>query len=117
MTTEALLYRQSNKIDTSYKPQLASTYHQLLVSRINDFNLGLDDDHEAGIKVFNGGQSLQFHLTGLMHADPSLISFSGATIQGSPIEIIQHISQVNIILVKLPRLEADKPKIVFEYTR
>ena len=117
MTNEVLHHPESPNAEATNNFHLASLYHQLLVKRFNQFNLALDDNHETGIKVFNGGQNLQFHLTGIMHADPSLISFQGVTVQGSPIEVLQHVSQVNIILVTLPRLNMDKPKQVFEFTQ
>jgi hypothetical protein len=42
--------------------------------------------------------------------NPSLISFQGRTDDGQPVELIQHVSQISILLMKLKRPDPSKPK-------
>ena len=70
----------------------------------------MDDEHEVGVRLVNFGQTIVFHLEGLGWSNPSLISFRGKTDAGEPVELIQHVSQINIFLMKLPRKDPSKPK-------
>jgi hypothetical protein len=51
-----------------------------------------------------------FHLHNMGYWNPSLISFSGTTENGEPVELIQHISQISLLLMKLPRTNPSEPK-------
>jgi hypothetical protein len=51
------------------------------------------------------------------YADPFLISFTGETDAGEPIELIQHVSQISILLTTVPRLHPEKPKGEFRMKR
>ena len=51
------------------------------------------------------------------YADPSLISFSGETDAGEPLEVIQHVSQLSLVLTTLPRLHPEQPKADFRFER
>ena len=51
------------------------------------------------------------------YADPSLISFSGETDAGESLEVIQHVSQLSLVLTTLPRLHPEQPKADFRFER
>jgi hypothetical protein len=63
----------------------------------------LDNEHEVGVRVVNFGQTVVFSLEDMRYCDPSLISFIGRTQEGQPVELIQHVNQISILLMKLPR--------------
>ncbi len=90
---------------------LASEFYKKLALWISDFDKGLDGRHEVGVRLVSFGQTLVFHLTDMTYWDPSLISFVGITDDGEPVELIQHISQISILLMKLPRLDTSCPKV------
>ncbi|MFA4911232.1 MAG: DUF6173 family protein [Desulfobacteria bacterium] len=98
------------KIQTPTDPNLASEFHKRLVEWINDFDKSLDQDHEVGVRLVNFGQSVTFHLRDIGYWNPSLISFSGYTEQGEPVELIQHVSQISILLLKVKRQDTSQPK-------
>lgn len=89
---------------------VASEFAEHLRKRINDFDFSLDKNHEVGVRLVSFGQSVVFHLNMLGYADPSLIWFSGKTEGGDPVELIQHVSQISVLLMKLPRLHPEIPK-------
>lgn len=89
---------------------LASEFHKRLVEWINDFDKSLDQDHEVGVRLVNFGQAVTFHLRDVGYWNPSLISFSGYTEQGEPVELIQHVSQISILLLKVKRQDPSEPK-------
>jgi len=89
---------------------LASEFHNRLTDWIQHFDDGLDNEHEVGVRLVTFGQALTFHLDRLGYWNPSLISFCGTTEQGEPVELIQHVSQISILLLKMKRPDPTKPK-------
>jgi hypothetical protein len=94
---------------------LATQFYDYLVEWINDFDSKLDQAHEVGVRLVNFGQSITFHLEAMGAQNPSLISFSGKLQDGSPVELIQHVTQISILLMKVPRLNPDEPKVKFGF--
>ena len=88
----------------------ASGFHKRLVQWINDFHRLLDDEYEAGASLTTFGQSVTFHIENIGYWNPALISFEGLTEEGNPVELIQHINQISILLVKLKRKKLEEPK-------
>jgi len=88
----------------------ASDFYERLVEWINDFDSGLDHEHEVGVRLVSFGQTVIFHLEDIGYDDPSLITFYGHTEQGDPVELIQHVSQISILLMQMKRADPTQPK-------
>ena len=88
----------------------ASKFYEHLVNWIRDFDSKLDNEHEVGVRLVNFGQTVVFSLEDMRYCDPSLISFIGHTQEGQPVELIQHVNQISILLMKLPRQYPAEPK-------
>ncbi|MGB3515567.1 MAG: DUF6173 family protein [Elainellaceae cyanobacterium] len=99
-----------NPLITHAESNYASEFHKRLVKWINDFDASLDNEHEVGIRLVSFGQTVTFHLQDLGYWNPSLILFSGTIESGAPVELIQHVSQISILLMKMERKDPDKPK-------
>lgn len=91
-------------------PNLASEFHKRLTTWINDFNRELDDEYEVGVQLVSFGEKVTFHIKNIGYWNPSLISFSGITDEGAPVELIQHVTQISILLMKMERTEPENPK-------
>ena len=89
----------------------AEAFHRRLRAWISDFDRSLDDAHEVGIRLVSFGQTIVFHLETMGYWNPSLISFSGHTEDGNPVELIQHVSQISILLTRVPRQDTSTPKM------
>jgi hypothetical protein len=63
------------------------------------------------------GESLAaiFHLQDMGHWNPSLLFFIGVTDDGNPVRLIQHVSQISVLLMKLPRKAPSKSKQPFGF--
>lgn len=99
-----------NPLVSSIEENRASAFHDRLATWISRFEGELDDSQEVGVRLVSFGQTLVFHLDGIGYWNPSLIRFSGTTNQGQPVELIQHVSQISILLMRLPRLDPSKPR-------
>lgn len=94
----------------AYDNGYASIFYKQLVKRIKKFDNSIDDDYEVGVKLVAYGNSFQFYLTGLGYQNPYIIIFKGVLDDGSPIELLQHVSQINFVLIKLKKQLPEKPK-------
>lgn len=56
------------------------------------------------------GETIVFRISDIGFWNPSLITFSGNTDNGRPVHLIQHVSQISVLIVKLPRKDLSKPK-------
>ena len=89
---------------------LADEFHRRLMEWINDFHRSLDNNHEVGARLVTFGQSVTFHIDDIGYWNPSLISFKGKNENGDPVKLIQHVSQISVLLVALKRENMDQPK-------
>lgn len=104
------LAREVSRLMPRPDQNLASEFYKRLVEWINDFDKDLDSKYEVGVRLVNFGQTFTFHLSNLGYYNPSLISFSGVTDSGEHVKLIQHVSQISILLMKMKRKNPDEPK-------
>jgi hypothetical protein len=99
-----------NPLVVAAEANMASEFHKRLMRWINDFEATLDQAHEVGVRLVSFGQSVIFHLRNICFWNPSLIRFDGIMEDGSPVQLIQHVTQISVLLTKLPRKDPSKPK-------
>jgi hypothetical protein len=88
----------------------AEGFVKRIVGEIRAFESSLDPAHEVGIRLVSFGQALTFHVKHVGFIEPSLITFRGRTDAQEPVQLIQHVSQISFLLMKVKRLEPEKPK-------
>ncbi|WP_073523138.1 DUF6173 family protein [Pseudomonas fluorescens] len=91
-------------------PNSASEFYWRLIEMVNDFHRELDDEYEVGGQLVSFGREVTFSFTGIGYFNPSLIRFYGEKADGSPIELIQHVTQISVMLVKQKRSHPEAPK-------
>jgi hypothetical protein len=99
-----------SRIELPVNPNLASEFYRRLADWIQRFDDSLDEEHEVGVRLVSFGQSVTFHLQDMSYWNPSLISFKGVTQEGDPVELIQHVSQISILLLTMRRSDPRQPK-------
>ncbi len=82
-----------------------------LKSELETFEAKLDDDHEIAIRIF-GGTSL-IHVQTIRFDPPDVLLFEGFTPEGDETLAIQHVAQLNLQLVKQPKLQAQAFRVGF----
>lgn len=88
----------------------AEGFVKRIVGEIRTFESSLDSAHEVGIRLVSFGQTLTFHVTRIGFIEPSLITFQGLTDAQEPVQLVQHVTQISFLLMKVKRLEPEKPK-------
>lgn len=103
MTSSLLTHGDHENIADLDKFHLARRYHALLTNRVETFRARIGENYEVGMRLVDPGSGVAFYLEELHHADPTLLAFCGVTLDGLPIEVVQDVSLVNVVLQPLPR--------------
>lgn len=93
-----------------HKPSKSETAVRALYNRIKQFEENLDNEHKISARLANLGSTLVMDITQIIELGPTLVSFEG-TINGEPASLIQDVSQINLLLLSVPRTDFSKPKI------
>ncbi len=88
--------------------------HERIVHQIIEFEKGLDPDHEIGGRFVAGPNSEALHIETVANWGPDMIVFLGQFPDGRKFELIQHYSQVSILLVAVPKMNEAPRRIGFE---
>ncbi|MEQ9636603.1 MAG: hypothetical protein RLW68_11045 [Devosia marina] len=82
-----------------------------LKREVERFQRGLDEEHEMGMLMAGGIGAI--HLRSIKPVDPDLFVFDGLDESQRDVRVIQHYSQVSLVLVALPKLEEQAHRIGF----
>lgn len=88
-----------------------STYRRL-IKYIGQFEMQLDHDHEIGGRFVSFGEDARFHIADVGYWNPDIITFDGFDQNGNRMKLIQHVSQLNVLLVAVRKMApaADPPR-------
>ncbi len=91
-------------------PYLASDMYRRIVALINNFEADMPDDLQAGGRLVSAG-NITFSIQDVGFWDPNMIVFYGELSDGSHVELVQHLSQLNLLLVAVKRTDdMEKPR-------
>ena len=76
-----------------------------LVAYIREFEANLDHNHELGARMVSFGTSVQFHIVDMGYWNPDIVTFDGLDEAGHRMKLIQNISQLNVLLIAMPKRE------------
>jgi len=86
--------------------------YERLAKSIIRFEKELDDETEIGARLVSFSNKDTFHIEDLGYWGPDFVIFYGSN-DGRPVELIQHISQVSVMLVALPKEKEEPRRIGF----
>lgn len=95
-------------------PDPASWMHQRLVHQILEFEKNLGPDHEVGGRFVEGPNAEVLHINNVASWAPDMIVFMGQYADGRKFELLQHYSQVSVLLVAVPKMKDEPRRIGFE---
>lgn len=82
--------------------------YERLILYINNFEKQLDGDHEVAMG-FAGGDAGVLRIEGLGYFDPDIVTFYGRDAEGARTQLVQHVSQLSVILRAAPKVIEDAP--------
>jgi hypothetical protein len=84
-----------------------------LKTYIEEFERGLDDEHEIAVRLASFGGEIIFHAERIGFSPPNVITFYGITAESDKVQLIQHVSQLSFLLKAVPKLAAKPNRIGF----
>ncbi len=87
----------------------AQAFYERLILYIVEFEKGLREDEEVGARLVSFGESMEIHIDNVGYWNPSLICFYGRDNSGREVQLVQHVSQISLLLMKVPRIADQKP--------
>ncbi|MEL7470430.1 MAG: DUF6173 family protein [Pseudomonadota bacterium] len=90
--------------------------YERLVLYIQKFEETLDSDHEVGMG-FAGSDAGMLNIQGMGFFAPDMITFYGVDPAGAKTQLVQHVSQLNVMLKAAPKLNEEPARIGFQMRR
>jgi Family of unknown function (DUF6173) len=82
--------------------------YQRLVAYIRNFEAQLNPAEEVAVG-FAGGESGVLRIEGLGYHDPDILTFYGRDEDGARMQLVQHVTQMSVILRAVPVRSPDEP--------
>ncbi|TMV10271.1 hypothetical protein FGK63_04190 [Ruegeria sediminis] len=98
---------KSMQTPTAAKSPAQWAYERLILY-IQNFEEQLDSSHEVAMG-FAGGDAGVLRIEGLGYFDPDIVTFYGRDSNGARNQLVQHVSQLNVMLRALPKPAEDEP--------
>jgi hypothetical protein len=76
--------------------------YERLILYIQNFEQQLDNEHEVAMG-FTGGDAGVMRIEGMGYFDPDMVTFYGTDTGGAKTQLVQHVSQLNVMLRALPK--------------
>ena len=84
--------------------------YERLILYIQNFEKMLDAEHEVAIGV-TGSDAGVLRIEGMGFFDPDIVTFYGADATGAKTQLVQHVSQLSVLLRALPKqAEQEAPR-------
>lgn len=82
--------------------------YERLVLYVKNFEEQLDAEHEVAMG-FAGSDAGVLRIEGMGYFDPDIVTFYGADADGAKTQLIQHVSQLNVLLRAMPKRREEEP--------
>jgi hypothetical protein len=96
-------------LEQTDRPQASGTQKRL-VELINEFEATLPNDEQAGGRLVSFGETVTFLIEKIGYYNPYLVIFHGRLPDGSSVQLIQHQSQISVLLTAMKRLNPEEPR-------
>jgi hypothetical protein len=87
---------------------LADYQFEVIVEAILKFQNTLDNEHEIALLLTSFGNSITLNVNTISYINPSIIKYSGY-VDGKPAELIQHIAQINFLMLSIAKESPNDP--------
>jgi hypothetical protein len=84
--------------------------YERLILYIKNFEEQMDNEHEVAMG-FTGGDAGVLRIEGMGYFDPDIVTFYGSDPTGAKTQLVQHVSQLNVLLRTLPKqVQTEAPR-------
>ena len=96
-----------DSVDIEDKSEAEWAYERLVIY-IQEFEEQLDEEHEVAMG-FAGSEAGILQIEGMGFFAPDILTFHGTDEEGVPTQLIQHVSQLSVILRAMPKAAEEEP--------
>ena len=107
------LYKEINK-QAFHQRNPVKIMFSNLVKQITEFESKLTENEEIGGRLVSAPGIGVFHINNVSYLLPDMIIFDGINEHQKPIQLIQHHSQLSVLLTALPKLTEEPNRIGFK---
>lgn len=101
-----------NKLRMAGRFDAESIFNHIM-KKIEEHQNSLQENEELGLKLANFGEASQIHIRSIGYKNPNIIEFFGINLDGNTVTLIQHISQINFMIITLKAFEKEGFRIGF----
>ncbi|WP_299624915.1 DUF6173 family protein [uncultured Tateyamaria sp.] len=76
--------------------------YERIIMYLKNFEESLDNEHEVAMG-FTGGDAGVLRIEGMGYFDPDIVTFYGSDPTGAKTQLVQHVTQLNVMLRTLPK--------------
>ena len=87
----------------------ASYMCERIINAIKQFESDMPDNLIAGGRMVSSGD-VTFSIEDVRYRNPDMIIFCGKLPNGEKVQLVQHTTQLNLLLVSVPRLDTSNPR-------
>lgn len=87
--------------------------YERLILYVQKFEEGLDSNHEVGMG-FAGSEAGTLHIKGMGYFSPDIVTFYGVDKNGTKTQLVQHVSQLNVMLKAARKRHEKAERIGFQ---
>ncbi len=82
---------------------------------IEQFEAALDADHEVSMQLVSFGSTVSIRPERVGISPANVITFHGITDDGEKVHLVQHVSQVSLVLKAARKLDAQPKRVIFQH--
>lgn len=94
-------------------PNMAEYAVKAIYQEIADFEASLDADHEIGMPIVGGPSGLCVHVREVYRFGTDKLVFVGIDANQNPVRLVQHLSQLNFLMLSAPKIGEKATRIGF----
>jgi hypothetical protein len=98
-----------NPLPSKERLNPAEWMYERLIKQIVEYEKRLSPEEEIGGRFVAAPKEGTFHIEDISYWGPDILMFMGRDADGRPIELMQHYSQMSILLCAVPK-ETDEPR-------
>jgi hypothetical protein len=82
---------------------------------IEQFEAGLDAEHELAMQLVSFGATVTIRPEKVGFTTANVVTFHGMTDEGEKVHLVQHVSQVSMMLKAAKKQHAKPKRVIFQY--
>lgn len=83
--------------------------YERIARQINDFEANLSDEEEIGLRLVATPDTSVMHIVDVGYWGPDMLIYYGENEHGKPMQLLQHYTQMSILLTAVPKVD-EKPR-------